>query len=99
MATNQAFGATTLQQQPTSTASSTGYQYLNKGWQDPLAQEISKKYLINPNNRPTVWSPEGPNDSYRQLKGLSNMYHAGGSSGGGYRDPLDPKNWQASGVW
>jgi hypothetical protein len=96
MATSLA-GSTSLA--PAAAAKPSGYQYLNKGWTDPLAQEIAKKYLYRPTTRTSMWNPAGPNDSYRRLSELSAAYHRGGASGGGYQDPLDPKNWRQSGVY
>ena len=92
-------GATSVQPQTSTTGTSGQYQYLNKGWEDPLAQDIAKQYLRQPGLRTSMWNPAGENDAYRQLSELSAGYHQGGSSGGGYIDPLDPKNFSTGGVY
>jgi hypothetical protein len=91
-------GATTLGA-TTTAGKPPAYQYVNKGWSDPLAQEIAKKYLHDPTTRTSMWNPAGADDAYRRLKGLSDMYHVGGATAGAYQDPLDPKNWRQSGVY
>ena len=74
------------------------YQYLNKGYADPLAQEIAKKYMHDPNVRTSMWNPAGPDDEYRQLSALSQAYNRNGLDSS-YQDPLNPTNWRASGVY
>jgi hypothetical protein len=84
-------GQTSVATQPTAaTATKTNpYQYAgSKGYQDPLAQELYKKYNPGTTQGQGVWG-----SNYDQLMKLSQGYDAAGS--GNYIDPLNPRNWGA----
>lgn len=86
-------GATSMATQSTAAAApkTNPYQYAgSKGYQDPLAQDLYKKY------NPGVTQGQGQwGSNYDQLMKLSSMYANAPGGGGNYIDPLNPRNWQA----
>ena len=79
--------------QPTATTNTkkNPYQYAgSKGYQDPLAQELYKKYNPGITNSQGAWA-----SNYDQLMKLSTGYGNLPGGGGNYIDPLNPRNWGA----
>lgn len=87
-------GATSI---PGGTASATAakktnpYQYAGAaGYKDPLAQELYQKY------NPGITRSQGQwGSNWDQLMKLSQGYASQPGGGGGYIDPLNPRNWGA----
>ena len=79
------------------------YAYEGKGWQDPLAQEIAKKYLYSPfmaKNYSKSYPDAGNKSFNRYLASAKwNQERLDEGKMTGYNSPLDPKNWVAGGVW
>lgn len=85
-------GMTSMATQPAATQNKTNpYQYAGQaGVNDPLAQELYKKYNPGITQGQGAWG-----SNYDVLSELSQRYAAQPGGGGGYRDPLNPRNWGA----